>query len=108
MTHVFSPPGEDPDDDAHVTTPPPNSPEFWQEQALAFATALCVVETALQQLLTSLPSAIQQAADLGLMREQHDTAGLRTAVLGGQALADVDHERLGALEARVAALEGRL
>ena len=91
-----------------MTIPPSYDPQFWEKQAMALAALLSAIEAALRVLSETLPPAIQQAADLGLMREQHDTAGLRTAVRGGQALADIDHDHLERLEARVAALEARL
>lgn len=97
------------------TPPPQSSAEFWSEQALRLSTDLNAIEYALTLLRNALPSAVQQAADLGLMREQHDVAGLQTALRGDIALNEArDHavenidRRLTLLEAQVAAALGLL
>lgn len=83
------------------TPVPPESAEFWAEQALAFTERVRAAAEALGE-------AIHAAADLGLMREQHDMASLRTAVLGGQALQDQDHAALIRLEGRLSMVEGKV
>lgn len=93
----------------------PSSVDAWADEAMRFATELDAVEAAIGVLRQSLPAAIQQAADLGLMREQHDAAGLRMVVRGEQALnqdrdrrQEEDHAALVRLEGRVAMVEAKL
>lgn len=76
-----------PDRSDDGSTPPPSrNPEFWTDQALALAKDLNAIAGAFLDLSERLPRAIQQAADLGMMREQHDYANLSTALRGDIAM----------------------
>jgi hypothetical protein len=80
--------------------PPAGNPEFWADQTMALAQDLTAVASDLaalgaqlslsssifERLAVRLPRAIDQAANLGLMREQHDYAGLSSALRGDIAL----------------------
>lgn len=94
---------------------PPAMPEFWAEQTRALADDLNAIAAAFTDLAERIPRAIHQAADLGLMREQHDVAGLATAVRGDlqlnaardQAQA-IDHSALEQLRGDLIALRGEV
>lgn len=88
--------------------PPAENAEFWTEQTTAFSDGLETVAAAFRVLVSELPAVIQQAADLGLMREQHDMANVTTAVRGDAALNIERDDAVHRLEARVAAVESKV
>lgn len=97
------------------TPPPSRNPEFWTEQSLALAKDLNAIAAAFLDLSERLPRAIQQAADLGLMREQHDYGNLSTALQGDIALNVArddaqrdDHASIAQLQGHVALLRADL
>lgn len=96
-------------------TVPQEDSSFWTEQAQALTNDLAQVDAAIDTLRRHLSRAIGQAADLGLMREQHDNATIRTVVRGEQELAiareqrqDSDHGAIVRLEGRIALVEERI
>jgi hypothetical protein len=89
-------------------TVPQESPEFWAEQAQSLTEDLVQVDAALETLRLRLTRAIGQAADLGLMREQHDTATIRTVVRGEQELSIIREQRQDDDRAAIIRLEGRI
>ena len=91
-----------------TTPPPPDNPGFWAEQAAQLALDLEATSQAFHLLAATFPRAIQQAADLGLMREQHDMATIRTVVRGEQALAMLRDAALVRIEGRLALVEAKL
>lgn len=91
-----------------MTQTDPDRSEFWSEQARALALDLEAIAAAFLDLSARLPRAIQQAADLGLMREQHDAQGFRTALRGDIALNAERDVRVDDLAQALARLEARL
>lgn len=94
-----------PDRSDSGTQPPNRNPEFWTEHALVLAKDLNAIAGAFLDLSERLPRAIQQAADLGLMREQHDYAGLSSALRGDIALNVVRDDAQSADHASIAQLQ---
>ncbi len=91
-----------------ATPPPAGSPDYWQAETLRLSSDLEAIAQAFHDLAERLPRAIQQAADLGLMREQHDMAGVRTALLGEQTMNVERDEAQAGDHAGLVRLEGQL